>query len=131
MTEVLRLLAIFVAFVGIVSALMSIQFERRAEIALFRVLGLTPQEVWLVVAGETGLIGAIAGILAIPLGLILAMVLIFVINRRSFGWSMDITLDPMLFVQSLLLAITAAMIAGMIPAFKMSKSNPVGALREE
>jgi ABC-type antimicrobial peptide transport system permease subunit len=44
---------------------------------------------------------------------------------------MDITLDPMLFVQSLLLAITAAMIAGMIPAFKMSKSNPVNALREE
>ena len=130
-TEVLRLLAIFVAFVGIVSALMSIQFERRAEVALFRVLGLTPQEVWLVVAGETGLIGAIAGILAIPLGLILATVLIFVINRRSFGWSMDLTLDPMLFVQSLLLAITAAMIAGMIPAFKMSKSNPVGALREE
>ncbi|WP_455207323.1 ABC transporter permease [Kaarinaea lacus] len=130
-TEVLRLLAIFVAFVGIVSALMSIQFERRAEIALFRVLGLTPQEVWLVVTGETGLIGAIAGILAIPLGLILAMVLIFVINRRSFGWSMEITLDPMLFVQSLLLAITAAMIAGMIPAFKMSRNNPVNALREE
>jgi len=130
-TEVLRLLAIFVAFVGIVSALMSIQFERRAEIALFRVLGLTPQEVWLVVTGETGLIGAIAGILAIPLGLILAMVLIFVINRRSFGWSMDVTLDPMLFVQSLLLAVTAAMIAGMIPAFRMSKSNPVNALREE
>lgn len=130
-TEVLRLLAIFVAFVGIVSALMSIQFERKAEVALFRVLGLTPQEVWLMVSGETGLIGAIAGILAIPLGLILAVVLIYVINRRSFGWSMDITLDPMLFVQSLLLAITAAMIAGMIPAFMMSRSNPVNALREE
>jgi putative ABC transport system permease protein len=130
-TEVLRLLAIFVAFVGIVSALMAIQFERRAEIALFRVLGLTPQEVWLVVSGETGLIGAIAGILAIPLGLMLAAVLIFVINRRSFGWSMDLTLDPMLLLQSLLLAITAAMIAGMIPAFKMSRSNPVSSLREE
>ena len=130
-TEVLRLLAIFVAFVGIVSALMAIQFERRAEIALYRVLGLTPQEVWLVVSGETGLIGAIAGILAIPLGLILAAVLIFVINRRSFGWSMDLTLDPMLLLQSLLLAITAAMIAGMFPAFKMSRSNPVSSLREE
>jgi len=130
-TEVLRLLAIFVAFVGIVSALMAIQFERRAEIALFRVLGLTPQEVWLVVSGETGLIGAIAGILAIPLGLILAAVLIFVINRRSFGWSMDLTLDPMLLLQSLLLSITAAMIAGMIPAFKMSRSNPVSSLRED
>jgi len=130
-TEVLRLLAIIVAFVGIVSALMAIQFERRAEIALFRVLGLTPQEVWLVVSGETGLIGTIAGILAIPLGLILAAVLIFVINRRSFGWSMDLTLDPMLLLQSLLLAITAAMIAGMFPAFKMSRSNPVSSLREE
>jgi len=130
-TEVLRLLAILVAFVGIVSALMSIQFERRAEIALFRVLGLTPQEVWLVVSGETGLIGVIAGILSIPLGLVLAVILIYVINRRSFGWSISLSLEPMLLLQSLLLAVTAAMIAGMIPAFKMSKSNPVNALREE
>ena len=63
--------------------------------------------------------------------IILAAVLIFVINRRSFGWSMDLTLDPMLLLQSLLLAITAAMIAGMFPAFKMSRSNPVASLREE
>jgi len=130
-TEVLRVLAIFVAFVGIVSALMALQFERKAEIALYRALGLTPQEVWLVISGETGLIGMISGLLAIPLGIILALVLILVINRRSFGWSMDITLDPMLFFQSLLLAITAALIAGIIPAFKMSRSNPSAALREE
>jgi len=130
-TEVLRLLAIFVAFVGIVSALMALQFERKAEIALYRALGLTPQEVWLVISGETGLIGMIAGLLAMPLGIILALVLIFVINRRSFGWSMDIILDPMLLFQSLLLAITAALIAGVIPAIKMSRSNPSAALREE
>ena len=130
-TEVLRLLAILVAFVGVVSALMSIQFERKPEIALLRALGMTPPQVWAVISGETGLMGAIAGILAAPLGLILAMVLIFIINRRSFGWTIDVSIDPLIFVQSFFLAVTASLIAGIYPALQMSQNNPATGLRED
>jgi putative ABC transport system permease protein len=130
-TEVLRLLTIFVAFVGVVSALMSIQFERKPEIALLRALGMTPPQVWAVISGETGLMGAIAGLLAAPLGVILALVLIFIINRRSFGWTIDVDIDPLIFVQSFLLAITASLIAGIYPALQMSQNNPASGLRED
>jgi putative ABC transport system permease protein len=130
-TQVLRLLAIIVAFIGILSALMAIQIERSRELGLMRAIGLTPKQVWMVVSGETGLIGAVAGILAMPIGIALALVLILVINRRSFGWSMDISIDPFLLSQSLTFAIIAALLAGLYPAYRMAKIKPSEALREE
>jgi putative ABC transport system permease protein len=130
-TQVLRLLAIIVAFVGILSALMAIQIERSRELGLMRAIGLTPRQVWMVVSGETGIIGALAGFLAMPIGIVLALILILVINRRSFGWSMDVSIDPLLLSQSLTLAIIAALLAGIYPALRMARISPGEALREE
>ncbi|MFV2056602.1 MAG: FtsX-like permease family protein [Thiohalomonadales bacterium] len=130
-THVLRVLAITVAFVGILSALMSIMIERSKELALLRAIGLTPRQVWWVISGETGLMGAMAGILALPLGLILASILIYVINQRSFGWSMEMNIEPFVIVQAVVLAITAAIIAGILPAIRMSSVEPARLLREE
>ena len=130
-TQVLRLLAIVVALVGILSALMAIQIERSRELALMRAIGLTPRQLWLVVSGETGIIGTLAGLLAMPIGIAIAAILILVINQRSFGWSMDLTVNPLVLSQSLGLAILAALLAGVYPAIRLSKIKPADALREE
>jgi len=130
-THVLRLLAIIVAFVGVLTSLMAILIERNRELALLRAIGMTPRQLWWVISGETGIVGAIAGIMAIPLGLTLASVLIFVINQRSFGWTMDFNIDSFVIVQAVLLGTTAAIIAGVLPAIKMSRVEPALALREE
>jgi len=130
-THVLRLLAIIVAFVGVLTSLMAILIERNRELALLRAIGMTPRQLWWVVSGETGIVGAIAGIMAVPLGLTLASVLIFVINRRSFGWTMDFNIDAFVIVQAVLLGTTAAIIAGVLPAIRMSRVEPALALREE
>jgi putative ABC transport system permease protein len=130
-TAVLQLLATIVAFIGILSSLMALQLERARELAMLRANGLTPGQVWGLVLTQTGLMGVTAGLLAAPLGLILALVLIYVINRRSFGWTLDLALDPALFIQALIVALVAALLAGIYPAFKMSRTNPALALREE
>lgn len=130
-THVLRILAITVAFVGVLTALLAILIERSRELALLRALGLTPRQLWWVVSGETGIIGAIAGIMAVPLGLILAGILIFVINRRSFGWTMEFNVEAFVVVQAVVLGTTAAIIAGVLPAIRMSRVDPAIALREE
>jgi putative ABC transport system permease protein len=130
-TAVLRLLAGAVAFVGVLSALMALQLERARELAVLRANGLTPMQLWGLVTGETSLMGLAAGLLALPLGLVLALLLIVVINQRSFGWSMHITIDPAILAQGLLLAIVAALLAGLYPAFKMARTSPALALREE
>ncbi len=130
-TSVLRLLAILIAFVGILNALMAMQIERARELAVLRATGLTPGQLWGLVSGETGLIGLLAGILALPLGILQALVLILIINRRSFGWRMQVELDPAILGQALLLALAAALLAGLYPAWRMARTPPALALREE
>ena len=130
-TSVVRALAVAVAFVGVLGALMAIQLERAVEFGTLRVIGFTPGQVWLMFTSQTGLMGLVAGLMSIPLGLIEAAVLIFVINRKAFGWTMDMQIYPTALGQAALIAIGAALLAGVYPAFRMSRSSPARALREE
>ena len=130
-TSVVRALAVAVAFVGVLGALMAIQLERAVEFGTLRVIGFTPGQVWLMFTSQTGLMGLVAGLMSIPLGLIEAAVLIFVINRKAFGWTMDMQVYPTALGQAALIAIGAALLAGVYPAFRMSRSSPATALQEE
>ena len=93
-TEVLRLLSVGVAFIGILSALSALALERSRELAVLRAIGLTPQKLVRLVTLQTSLMGIFAGLFSLPLGLALAYVLVFVINRRSFGWTLELALSP-------------------------------------
>lgn len=130
-TSVLRLLAILVAFIGVLSALMALQLERSREIAVLRANGMSVGQVWGYVSLQTGGMGLLAGILSVPLGTILALLLIHVINRRSFGWTLEVSLDPADMVYTILLATGAAILAGLYPSWVMSRINPSSALRYE
>lgn len=130
-TAILRLLATVVAFIGVLSALMALQLERERELAVLRATGLTPRQVWQLVTGETGLMGLTAGLLALPLGIGLALALVLVINRRAFGWSLHVAVEPTLLLEGLALALVAAVLAGLYPALKMASAPPALALRTE
>ena len=130
-TLALRGLATLVAVVGVLSALMAIQLERAREVAMLRAVGLTRGQVWGVVLSQTGLMGLLAGLLALPLGIALALILILVINRRSFGWTLEVAVDPALLFQALTFAVGAALVAGIYPALRMARTSPAAALREE
>jgi putative ABC transport system permease protein len=130
-TGVLRLLAMVVAFVGVLSALMAQALERAREIGVLRAQGLTPGQVWGLVTSQTGFMGLVAGLLALPVGSALALVLIFVINRRSFGWTLQLEIAPAILLQAVLLAVGAALLAAVYPAWRMSTMNVATAMREE
>lgn len=130
-TNVLRLLTVGVAFVGVLSALMALQLERTRELGILRANGLTPLQVWRLVTLQTSFLGIIAGLLALPVGLMLAFVLIYVINQRSFGWTLQMSFQPDVLAQAVLLAVVAAVLAGLYPAWKMARVSPAVALREE
>ncbi len=121
-TTVLRLLALVVAFVGIVTTLASQQIDRAWEFGVLRALGLGPRAVRRVVATEATLMGAIAGLAAVPLGLALAAGLVFVVNRRSFGWTLPFDPDPWLLVQAIGVATAAGAAAGWLPALRLGRT---------
>jgi putative ABC transport system permease protein len=130
-TEVLRILAGLVAFLGMLSALTAIQLERARERALLRAIGFRAADIrWLTLA-QTSLLGFSAGMLALPLGTVLAALLVFVINRRSFGWSMELNLQLVPLLLGVALAVVAALLAGVYPALRSAAVPPAEALRSE
>jgi len=130
-TAALQLLAIIVAFIGVLSALMSIQLDRTRELGILRATGMTISQMWRLILLETGLMGGTAGLLAMPLGTILAWILIYIINRRSFGWTLDMNLDPIYYLQSLAVAILSALLAGVLPSIRAGRLSVASAIREE
>jgi putative ABC transport system permease protein len=130
-TGVLRLLAVVVAFIAVLSALTALQLERARELALLRASGLTPAQVWTVVTSQTGLMGLTAGLFSLPVGLTMAFILVHVINRRSFGWTLETTIEPRALLLAMALAFGAALIAGLYPAWRMARVPPAEALRGE
>lgn len=130
-TTALNLLATFVAFVGILSALLALQLERQREIGIMRSNGLTRGQLWRLTMWETGLMGTMAGMMAMPIGLLLATVLTYIINQRSFGWTLEMNLRAEFFAQAFVVAIVAALLAGLYPAYAMGRIAPARALRAE
>jgi putative ABC transport system permease protein len=130
-TQALRLLAVIVAFIGVWSALMALQVERTRELATLTTLGLGEGRQWALGLLETGLMGAVAGLLALPLGWLLAIVLVDVINVRSFGWTMRLEADPWLFVQAGAVSVGAAMLASVYPLLRLRRRSLAEALRAE
>ncbi|MFO7641030.1 MAG: ABC transporter permease, partial [Candidatus Competibacteraceae bacterium] len=130
-TRVLRLLAILVAVVGVLSALLALQLERAREFAVLRATGMTAGQIGGVVSLQTGFMGAAAGLLALPTGTLLAAMLIFVIQRRAFGWSLPFQVDPVLLLETVALAVAAALLAGLYPIWRMTRARPAEALRTE
>lgn len=130
-TQALRVIAVAVAFIGILSALMALQLERTRELGTLRATGMTLRQLWRLTLLESGLMGAAAGILAIPVGLILAAILIYVINLRSFGWTIFFANVPEVYLQAILISIGAALIAAIYPMVRLSGLQVVEALRQE
>jgi putative ABC transport system permease protein len=130
-TGALQLLATLVAFIGVLSALLSLQLERQHELGILRAVGLTARELWGLVMIETGLMGSVSGLLSMPTGFVLALILIYIINRRSFGWTLQMQIEAGPFLQALAVAVAAALLAGIYPAWRMGRLAAAEALRAE
>ena len=75
--------------------------------------------------------GLVAGLLAVPTGYALALILIYVINQRSFGWTLQLRCPSRRLAQGVLVALVAALLAGIYPALRMSRMAAAEAIRYE
>jgi len=130
-TNALRILAVVVAFIGVLSALMALQLERARELATLQALGLTTDQLWRLTFLETGLMGATAGLFSLPTGFVLALVLVYVINLRSFGWTIQMQPEPWVYAQAMAVSVLAATLAPIYPMRRLMQSSVAAALRQE
>ena len=130
-TGALQLLATGVAFIGILSALLALQLEHTRQYGVLRACGMSPAQLWRYTLLQTGLMGATAGALSLPIGMLVALVLVTVVNLRSFGWALAVTLQPETLATAFAVALGAALLAGIYPAWRLGRLATALALRSE
>jgi putative ABC transport system permease protein len=108
--------AIIVAVLGIVNTLSALILERRRELALLRVAGLSARELRTMIVLESSLLGVASTAAGLVMGYALSWILIYVINKQSFGWTIDFHTPAALIAASLGVTLAASALAGLVPA---------------
>ncbi|MCC5794748.1 MAG: ABC transporter permease [Chromatiales bacterium] len=111
-TRVLQLIAGIVAFMALLNALRALQMDAGRELAVLHALGLDRAGLRQLGRLQHLLLGLLAALLAVPLGLMLARLLTGTVTPIAFGWSTRFVLDARLMVEAMLLALGAALLAG-------------------
>jgi putative ABC transport system permease protein len=130
-TYALRTIALVVAALGILSALLASVLERTREIGILRSVGFTRGGVLRTILWEAGLLGSLANVLGALAGTGLSLVLIYVINKQSFGWTIQFTFPARLVAEYGLLTLATSLMAGAYPAWRASRVPVAEAVRYE
>jgi putative ABC transport system permease protein len=130
-THGLELIAVLVGLLGIANTLLTAIVERQREFATFRALGAGVRQIQGMVFWESLILGAIGAVLGLLAGLLLAALLIFVINKQSFGWTIQFVVAPSTLVGAVTVAALAAIAAAYLPARWVTKGVIAEGLRYE
>jgi len=129
-TYVLQTISTVLALVGVLTALLCLHLERRAELGVLRALGATTSTVGRLLLLEALAILLVDCVVALPVGAALAWILIAVVNTRSFGWSYPMLVPAAPVANVLLLAVLAGLAAGIVPWLLVRRAR-VSELLEE
>ncbi len=130
-TYSLEFIAIFVAFLGIINSLNALIIERQRDIGILRAVGGFQKQVQKTVLIEAGMIGFFSHILGLIAGFLLSLLLIHVINKQSFGWTIQFSIPLWSLIQFWVMVMVTSTLAGFIPARRAAKMNAVDTLRME
>ncbi|MCW5876768.1 MAG: ABC transporter permease [Anaerolineales bacterium] len=128
-SSALELITTAVAFVGVLSAMLALLLEKQRQMGVLKAIGLSARQIWGLTLLETGLMGLLAGLLALPTGYFVAQILLQLINKRSFGWALELQLQAEPFINALLLSLGAALLAGLYPAYRAGQRSAADAMR--
>lgn len=130
-TYALEGIAVVVAVMGVAGALLALVIDRRRELGLLRFLGAATAQIRKLIVVEAGLIGLLANFAGIALGFALSLILIYVINKQSFGWTIRFHWPVAVLLGALTVVYVATVVAGLYPARVAVGINPVEVVHEE
>jgi putative ABC transport system permease protein len=130
-TWALQAVAVAVAVLGVISTLTTLVLQRGRELAVLRAAGARRAQVRTMVLAEGAVLGGAGSLLGCAAGLALALLLVHVINRQYFGWTIRFVLDPWVLVRAVALMTATATLAGLAPAQLAARRVPADAVRVE
>lgn len=129
-TYALEAVAVIVAVMGIAGALLAMVIDRRREFALLRFVGAAQPQIRSIILCEAGLLGLLANAIGLILGTLLSLILVFVINKQSFGWTIQFHWPAALLLLALSGIYIATVLAGLYPARTATRMNPIEVIHE-
>lgn len=130
-TYALEIIAVGVAALGLFNTLISLILERKREMGILRFLGAFKDQIRRMVLIEAGILGLIGSGMGLIAGIIVSYILIFVINKQSFGWTIQVHFPYLFIILTTLFFWAASASAGLYPARLAAKFNPKEAVRME
>jgi len=130
-TNALKVVAVAIAVMGVLTTLAALIIQRQREIGVLRAVGASRAQLTRMALIESGLIGMFGTVIGALCGPVLALVLIRVINRLFFGWTIIPTVQPVWFLEAAVWVIGASTLAGIGPARYAARLSPAEAVRQE
>ena len=129
-TQLLKGMSLVIAVCGIALMLIVLAREQVSELALYRSIGATRRQLFRIYVGKGLGMGALGLLLGLFGGILLAGLLIFVINRAYFGWTIQPSIAWGAIAQQSVTILGAAMLASLYPAFRASRTPATELSRE-
>ncbi|HET8924308.1 MAG TPA: FtsX-like permease family protein [Candidatus Acidoferrum sp.] len=130
-TYALEAVAVVVGVMGIAGALLALVIDRRRELGLLRFLGAATGQVRKLILVEAALLGVLANLAGLIQGFALSLILIYVINKQSFGWTIRFHWPMQILLGALTVVYAATILAGLYPAQVAVRLNPLEVVHEE
>jgi putative ABC transport system permease protein len=128
--DVLGLIGIVVAALGVINTLMMNVLERQREIGALRSLGLTRWQTVKMIQAEAAAFGLIGGIFGLGFGYILSQVFVSALNAMS-NYDLKYIFNPPTFLAGAFIALGVSQLAAVYPALKAAAVNIVEAIKHE
>jgi len=130
MFDVLALLSVLVASLGVVNTLTMNVIERTREIGMLRATGMTRRQVILMVMAEAGLMGMIGGLLGLVFGVLLSRIFLTGMTAMS-GYRLDFVMPASGILSALVVALVISQLAAFPPARQAARTNVLEAIQYE
>jgi putative ABC transport system permease protein len=130
-TYALEAIAVIIGLTGVSFAASSTALARRAEFGMLRHIGMLRRQIIGMLADEGILTSAFGVIYGLALGVALSLVLVYVINRQSFNWSIDLDVPARLLALLSLVLISAAAVTAIVSGRAALSQDAVRAVRED
>ena len=130
MFDLLALVAMLVAALGVVNTLTMNVMERTKEIGMLRSIGMTRRQIVQMVLAEAGLIGFIGGLLGLFFGAVLTRVFLLGMNAMS-GYQLTYVVSTHAIAVGLFIALVVSQISAIIPALRAAHINILMAIHFE
>lgn len=130
-TYALHGIAIIIALLSVMNTLFALVLEGKRDFGILKYMGATAGQIRKIILLEAGILGLMGNLTGLIVGLLLSLLLVYVINKQSFGWTIQYTLPWEFLLQSFGLVMITAFLSGLLPARQAGKTPAPEVIRAE